>query len=63
MKDAYTTNEIADAFEVSVKNAIKRARREGWQSRPRAGRPIACENALDEHYNAVENGLYTSESV
>lgn len=38
MKDAYTTNEIADAFEVSVKNAIKRARREGWQSRPRAGR-------------------------
>ena len=38
MKDAYTTNEIADAFEVSVKNAIKRARREGWQSRPHAGR-------------------------
>lgn len=38
MKDAYATNKIADAFEVSVKNAIKRARREGWQSRPRAGR-------------------------
>ena len=38
MKDAYTTQELAPLLGCSERNVRKRARREGWQSRPRAGR-------------------------
>ncbi len=39
MKDAYTTQELVQIFEFGARTSIpRRARREGWQSRPRAGR-------------------------
>lgn len=37
MKDAYTTRELADMLSMSIKNALKRAKREGWHSRLRKG--------------------------
>ena len=39
MKDAYTTQELMQMAEIASRSSvIRRARREGWQSRPRAGR-------------------------
>lgn len=39
MKDAYTTQELMQMIEIASRSSvIRRARREGWQSRPRAGR-------------------------
>ncbi|ABB40144.1 Transposase-like Mu [Oleidesulfovibrio alaskensis G20] len=37
-KDAYTAKELAIALNVTVMTITRRAEREGWQSRPRAGR-------------------------
>ena len=37
MRETYTTREVADMLSVSVKNALKRAKREGWLSRTRRG--------------------------
>ena len=38
MKDAYTTQEVVNYFGITRQAVNLRARREGWQSRPRAGR-------------------------
>lgn len=38
MKETYTTQELSGLFAISVKSIHMRAKREGWQSRPRAGR-------------------------
>lgn len=38
VKEAYTTQEIARIWSVDASTVIRRAKREGWQSRPRAGR-------------------------
>ena len=38
MKEIYTTQEIAVLWGTSKMAVLRRAKREGWQSRPRAGR-------------------------
>lgn len=38
MRESYTTRELADILSVSVKSALKRAEREGWCGRTRAGK-------------------------
>ena len=38
MKEAYTTQELAPLLGMTRQGVDCRAKREGWQSRPRAGR-------------------------
>ena len=38
MKEAYTTQELVPLLGMTQQGVDKRAKREGWQSRPRAGR-------------------------
>ena len=38
LKEAYITNECSQLLGMAVKNLLRRAEREGWQSRKRHGR-------------------------
>ena len=60
MKEVYSTKELSEVFKTSERNCLYRAKREGWEAKPRAGRGGGNEWLVNSMPEATQQAIRAS---